>query len=217
MTGEQTLMVTVTDAAEPPSAPGELVFASATANSVRLEWGAPETTGPEVDGYDVQYRRGTSGAFLDWSHPGAARIATITGLTAGTGYTVRVRASNDEGDGAWSPILSVYTLASAAPAAPTALSVYGKRNGNFWLGWRHPGANDFQYSVKTWKLGASSAAAPWGQWAPLRSSSDGSKPILRADGERRVYNLGRVNHDSLYRIRAVTRRVVSVRPRPPWP
>ena len=39
MTGEQTLMVTVTDAAEPPSAPGELVFASATANSVRLEWG----------------------------------------------------------------------------------------------------------------------------------------------------------------------------------
>ena len=97
--------VSVTDVAEAPSAPGAPTV-SATANtttSLDVSWTAPANTGrPDISGYDVQYRAGTSGAWTAHSHTGTAVTATITGLTHSTSYQVQVKAKNDEGESGWS-------------------------------------------------------------------------------------------------------------------
>ena len=72
----------------------------ASSTSLTVTWTEPVNTGPGVDGYDVQYRK--SGSFLPWPHSGDGTTATITDLDLNTRYEVQVRASNDEGTGAWS-------------------------------------------------------------------------------------------------------------------
>ena len=92
----------VADVNEPPEAPARPRVEPASSTSLTVTWTEPANTGPGIDGYDVQYRTG-SGNFIPWPHNSADLTATITNLTPGASYEVRVRATNDEGTGAWSP------------------------------------------------------------------------------------------------------------------
>ena len=98
----QTIEVTVTNQIEAPSAPPVPTVSAETASSLTVTWEAPANTGPAITDYDVQYRAGTSGAWSDARHSGTALTTTLTGLMAGTSYQIQVRATNDEGTGAWS-------------------------------------------------------------------------------------------------------------------
>ena len=106
-TDTDTVAVTVslTDVAEPPAAP-DAPTVSATAgmtDSLDVSWTAPDNAGrPAITDYDVQYSVAGSGTWIDAGHTGTGLSATITGLAAGTAYEVQVRATNDEGTGAWS-------------------------------------------------------------------------------------------------------------------
>ncbi len=93
--------VHVADVDEPPQTPARPRVEPGDSKSLTVTWTEPANTGPEVDGYDVQYRTG-SGSFLPWTHDGDGTTATITGLDVNTRYEVQVRATNDEGTGAWS-------------------------------------------------------------------------------------------------------------------
>ena len=95
------MTIHVSDVEEPPGRPSAPRVEPASSTSLTVTWDEPVNTGPEVDGYDVQYRTG-SGSFLPWPHDGDGTTATITGLDVNTRYEVQVRASNDEGTGAWS-------------------------------------------------------------------------------------------------------------------
>lgn len=89
-------------------APGPLT-ATAGDGTAALSWTAPtppaDTT---VTGYETEYAVRASGS---WSTPAAttATTATVTGLTDGTAYDFRVRATTDRGPGLWS------TPATATP------------------------------------------------------------------------------------------------------
>ena len=91
----------VADVNEPPEAPARPRVEPASSTSLTVTWTEPVNTGPGVDGYDVQYRK--SGSFLPWPHSGSGTSTTITDLDLNTRYEVQVRATNDEGTGAWSP------------------------------------------------------------------------------------------------------------------
>ena len=91
----------VDDVEEPPGRPSAPRVEAASSTSLTVTWTEPANTGPEVDGYDVQYRTG-SGSFLPWTHDGDGATATITGLDVNTRYEVQVRATNDEGESEWS-------------------------------------------------------------------------------------------------------------------
>ena len=104
--------ITVTDADEPPSAPAApgVTATSGSTTSVDVRWTAPTNTGrPAITSYDLRYCAGTAtdcDTDTDFS-AGPQDVTTtasaIASLTSGTTYQVQVRATNDEGDGPWSP------------------------------------------------------------------------------------------------------------------
>ena len=118
LTATQTLTVTVTNQSEAPSAPATPTVSGETASSLTVTWTAPANTGPAITGYEVQYRAETGGAWTDAGHSGPALTVTLTGLTAGTRYEVRVRAANADGPGAWS---------GAATGTTTSVDLAAKR------------------------------------------------------------------------------------------
>ena len=128
LTATQTITVTVTDDdTEAPGVPDAPTFPSATASGLTVNWAAPANAGPAITGYEVQFREGTSGVWLNWPHSGTGTTATITGLNASTSYQVRVRAQNAEGAGGWSASGDRTTSAAADSRGvtlnPTSLTV----------------------------------------------------------------------------------------------
>ena len=105
-----TVNITVSDVVERPVAPTVTVTSPDTANNTTLvaTWDEPENTGPTITDYRLEC---TGTDVTDDQCPtdlGANLVSNevgthnITELTAGTSYRVRLRAENDEGDGAWS-------------------------------------------------------------------------------------------------------------------
>ena len=105
MTATQTITVTVTDADEKSAKPDKPTLAKVTGSSTTLTatWTKPGLNGgPDITGYDVQYKLSTETSWTAFAHTGAALTTTITGLTADTSYQVQVRAKNGETDSDWS-------------------------------------------------------------------------------------------------------------------
>ena len=106
VTASKAVAITVTDVDEPPAAPAApTVNAVSESNtSLSVSWTAPANDGkPAITSYDLQYSSDSGVTFSAGPQDVTATSATIASLTAGTLYQVQVRASNDEGDGAWSP------------------------------------------------------------------------------------------------------------------
>ncbi len=102
--GSDTIDVTVTvnDVDEKPLAP-TVSSVTVTETSLFVEWTAPSNTGrPAILSYDLQYREGTSGPWINGPQDRTGMSAPVTGLSPSTSYQVHVRASNDEGDGLYS-------------------------------------------------------------------------------------------------------------------
>ena len=116
LTTDQAITVTVNDVLEPPSAPAAPTVSavSDSSDSLSVSWTAPGNSGrPAIDSYDLQYRKGTTGNYIDGPQDVTDTTTIIGGLDADSAYQVRVRATNDEGDGAWSSAGSGTTNALA--------------------------------------------------------------------------------------------------------
>ena len=101
-----TVNIEVSDVAEKPAAPAVTVTSPTTDDNTTLvvTWTAPDNTGPAITSYRLEC---TGTDVPDDQCPkddidAAAVTHNITGLTANKSYRVRLRAKNDEGDGAWS-------------------------------------------------------------------------------------------------------------------
>jgi fibronectin type 3 domain-containing protein len=108
-----------TQAATPPSAPGNLVATAASTSQINLTWSA-STTNVGIANYDVQRCQGSGCTNF-------ASIASPTGtsfsdqsLPANTSYSYQVRAVDIVGDvGPFSAVATTVTLAPQPPTAPT--------------------------------------------------------------------------------------------------
>ena len=97
--------ITVTDVDEQPEtlAAPSVTATSGSTTSLDVAWTAPGTNGgPALTGYEVQYRKGTSGPWTAHSHSGTGASTTIASLDASSEYQVQVRALNGETPSAWS-------------------------------------------------------------------------------------------------------------------
>ena len=92
-----------------PAAPTGLTTSGITHNSITLGW--TKSTGATT--YEVN-----GGALSGWTDAGDVATYTFTGLSAGTSYSLQVRAKNTGGETA-APAVSAVTV----PAAPTGVAV----------------------------------------------------------------------------------------------
>ena len=133
----KTVMITVTDVLEPPSRPDaptviawdnpDTTEADESTTTLEVSWVAPDTTGPDITNYDLQYREGTSGAFMDGPQNVDGTSTMIVDRTPGTTYQVRVKATGgDEGNSQWSREGTGMT--NAANNAPTFSTQSNERN-----------------------------------------------------------------------------------------
>ena len=112
----------VTNDVTPPTVPGNLVAAAASATEVDLSWD-PSTDNVAVTGYEAQVSTDNN----NWSAAGTTTTATtlaVQGLTASTLYYFRVRAHDAvPNNSAWSSVVQETTLPAgqtAVVATPTA-------------------------------------------------------------------------------------------------
>ena len=123
----QTLTITVTDVNEPPAKPDAPTVTAPTATPTRINvtWTAPTNTGPAITAYNLQYRKNGETSWAQAAYTGTDTRTTLTGLTVGTSYEVRVRAKNAEGDGPWSNSIGAVTATDAPPTftSPATFSV----------------------------------------------------------------------------------------------
>jgi M6 family metalloprotease-like protein len=89
-----------------PATPANLRDAGSTATSLNVAWDAPSGT---VTGYKVQYRLYNGTAWNEVTVPGGHTTATITGLTPGTWYQVKVAACNGSQCSAFTDMLPAIT------------------------------------------------------------------------------------------------------------
>ena len=75
--------VEVGDEDEPPKQPSAPEVEGASTSSVRVSWTPPGNTGPEIDDYDVEYRRDGTDEFTDAEHEGTATETEIGSLLEG--------------------------------------------------------------------------------------------------------------------------------------
>ena len=114
----QNVLIEAPAAVTVPDAPAAPTITSGD-TSLAVSWTAPDDNGASITHYDLQHRPDGGTWTLIENISGTTQ--TISSLTNGTAYDVRVRAANAGGDGAWSP----HTTGTPAstPGKPAAPSV----------------------------------------------------------------------------------------------
>ena len=94
---------------------------TATANSVTIEWTAPDDNGSSITSYSVRHKKT---ADASWGTPTSTTVTSLEAksLLPETSYDFQVRATNDLGDGQWSNTLMASTSQLDATASITALT-----------------------------------------------------------------------------------------------
>ena len=91
---------------ETPDAPEDPPTVDPTAGSwtsLDVNWGQPGSDGrPIIESYDLQYRKSADSIWTAGPQDVTVTSTSIPGLEAETDYDVQVRATNEDGDGAWS-------------------------------------------------------------------------------------------------------------------
>lgn len=143
------------------TAPGQVVglsISAASTTQLNLSWTA--TSG--ATSYKVE-RSATSGSGFSQIDTSNTNSYNNTSLTAGTRYYYRVRATNSEGDGAYSTEANSYTL----PNQVTGLSASAASSSQINLSWSNPTGTEEGYKV----MRASSSGGSFSQIASTASTS----------------------------------------------
>jgi predicted phage tail protein len=141
-------------AGTPPNAPTSLTTTAGNAQ-ITLAWTAPSAPGTyAITGYTVEYTP-SGGSAQTVSTGSTSTSYTLTGLTNGTAYTVRVAGISAAGTGTYTAASSSVTPVSASvPGAPRSITVTACGCGNATISWLAP-LSDGGSAVTSYRLRAS--------------------------------------------------------------
>ncbi|MCY4448404.1 MAG: cadherin-like beta sandwich domain-containing protein, partial [Chloroflexi bacterium] len=121
--------------------------------SLEVTWIIKDDHSPYT-GFDVEYRQKGTAGWTDAGHSGTARAHTISGLTNGTTYQVRVRAKIGSAEGPWSWQIAEGTPV-APPGAPMGLTVSAaNRQQTLDVSWTAPSGEVTGYRVEYREAGS---------------------------------------------------------------
>jgi hypothetical protein len=129
-----------------PAAPSTLAASTVSGTEISLSW---QDNASNESQFHVEQL--VNGAFQPVQTVGAnVTAARVTGLTAGTSYSFRVRASNATGFSAYSNTAAATTTAPAptGPAAPTALTAQAVSASEIVINWQDNAGNETLYRVE---------------------------------------------------------------------
>ena len=156
-----------------PSAP----TVSRGVEQVSVSWTEPGNTGTDISDYDVQYKTKTANSWTSHSFTGTGTSTTISSLDNGTEYHVQVRATNDAGEGAWSPSgKGTPSTTPDAPGAPTLTAGHRKLTVNWSAPSETGGAAITDYDVQYCSTGCDSASN-WTEWQASNTSTSTTATI----------------------------------------
>ena len=113
----------------PPTVPGlvrNLSVSPVSESELSVSWNAPASDGgAAITGYSVQYRESGATNWATASRAGTDLSQSISGLTAGTSYEVRVAAMNIAGTGSYVQDIAQTMAAPVLPADPCLENLAG--------------------------------------------------------------------------------------------
>lgn len=145
----------------PPATPSALAATVNTTTSVVLAWTNNATNAAN---FEIERREGTGAFSLLTIVPATSTTHTDNGLTPGTSYTYRVRATNSfglpavTGTSDWSNEATV-TPPAAAPNAPTSLLAQAITSTSIQLTWTDNSTNETGFQIER-KVGTGPFEAP---------------------------------------------------------
>ena len=181
-----------------PSAPAAPTLTTGNAQ-LTATWTAASGNGSTITDYDVQYCSAGCTNDANWTSipdttPSTALSYTITGLTNGTTYQVRVRAENSAGNGPWSPAASVEV---GLPSVPSAVTV-SAGNETLTVNWTASAGNGSaitDYDVRYCSVNCDSSESAWQEhsqgknslstFATLRSLTNGTEYQIQVRADNR--------------------------------
>lgn len=126
-----------------PTAPAEVAqpVVAAGVNALGVSWTAPSNGGAAITGYVVELQANGGAWERVAAGIGTLTVTTLTGLSGGTPYAVRVAATNAVGTGPASvAVAAVPSAAAVAPGQVTGLTV-APGDGQNTLSWTQPADN----------------------------------------------------------------------------
>ena len=173
-----------------PAGGGQLgLLAAAGDGQVVLSWLTPDDGGLALGVFTVQWRSGSQsfGSSRQSTAPADANSAIVSGLSNGTAYEFRVRASNSAGAGAWSNIASASPAAvvpdvriPGAPGTPSGLVSDGR------IVWTWPPAKDNGGRISSYQ----SQWRVFGeQWPSSQSTTSTAQRVLSGRTNGTTYQL----------------------------
>lgn len=131
--------VTATTPALTPATPAAPSVTATAGTSMNVSWTAPADQGSPITGYTVQYSTDASFSSGVGVIDAAATSTSLTGLSAGATYYVRVAAVNGVGSSSFSPASSA--VVADVPGRPTSLSVTSVNYNTASLAWGAPASD----------------------------------------------------------------------------
>ncbi len=173
-----------------PAGGGQLgLLAAAGDGQVVLSWLTPDDGGLALGVFTVQWRSGSQsfGSSRQSTAQADANSAIVSGLSNGTAYEFRVRASNSAGAGAWSNIASASPAAvvpdvriPGAPGVPSGLVSDGR------IVWTWPPAKDNGGRISSYQ----SQWREFGeQWPSSQSTTSTAQRVLSGRTNGTTYQL----------------------------
>ena len=162
-----------------PGAPTGLRVTSGL-GSLTVNWNPPVSDGGSaITAYRVEWKLSTATSWPGADKGASDRSHTITGLTNGSEYDVRVRAVNSAGNGPWDTNSGTPTVTVTVPGAPRIDSVTSG-DGSLTVNWNPPVSNGGSaitgYRVE-WKLTSAASTSVWPSTAD-KSASDRSHELI---------------------------------------